>query len=802
MDVTSLLNSSSAALQRRDSLDSSTPSAIGGTTAASTAVPTPSPDRTPFRRTSGSRSPNRNRTPWDAGGYSLPLTIDTKSIQTPSTARPAFYSESPTDGQASASPRSPKHKFSDSRSSLSSYTSSSNNSVSHSRISSLSTVSEFQPLASLITDISLNSRMPVEKLEPNAPRLPSLGDVKPISPNFANLRYEDSETLAGDTSPSDTVKSGRPGSPSDAVIIRRGQGASVSGSPPNSLLSADHSPTRPHKRAVSAPDFPAVTTSATLPHFAVMPDETPQLKAEPATDNSGLSPQRHSQHDLDLNADGPRCMYISNCNTGSAPRKVVSHIFGRNKLCTRSIPEKCWVCICRKHYQRCRYRNAQEYAKFQCELIIKQIQRVQAWSDANQREGKSGVVQDWSLTIRKRESNRLAAKTANNKRKRPRTDDSEDEEDSFSFDNDRALANGSAVPGWLLEKCGSGYTTEQIQDIAARLKREMDAEVLSAIPDIEILPNISSDGVEGKAKASPKRKGASHKRSQSMGVALRSQSRESSQTLTRRVSQSDASSMYEDQSITPEKRQRVDASNNFKLERQTLPSMPPRNTDRTVPQMQMRRISVSYRQPFGDIQENQAEDRFSPSHHHHSSVTTGSYSQGPLPAPTPQGPSGLPMAQQTDACQQGTFYDTSYVPRQQHQRSYSEVGGYQNSQLPYRPAPSTGYAPPRSSASFPPQSYAQGTQSYDTGSVYASDYMRQDNGYFNAPTLSSGPPIGYGYQQQTYYQSTGPSVNGPYGGGAKHTRHQSTPGAPSSSAGGQPLFQTGYTPRDSFPARH
>ncbi|KAL8946270.1 MAG: hypothetical protein Q9183_007929, partial [Haloplaca sp. 2 TL-2023] len=37
-------------------------------------------------------------------------------------------------------------------------------------------------------------------------------------------------------------------------------------------------------------------------------------------------------------------------------RKVVSHIFGRNKRCTHQIPEDCWIKYCRKHYQRQKYR--------------------------------------------------------------------------------------------------------------------------------------------------------------------------------------------------------------------------------------------------------------------------------------------------------------------------------------------------------------------------------------------------------------------------------------------------------------
>lgn len=101
MDVTSLLNTGAGAnsLIRRDSTPGS---AIEPSTVASTTVPTPSPDsKSPFsRRISGvtattGGAPSRNRTPWDAGGYSLPLTLDTKFSTTPPKA--AFYNESPID---------------------------------------------------------------------------------------------------------------------------------------------------------------------------------------------------------------------------------------------------------------------------------------------------------------------------------------------------------------------------------------------------------------------------------------------------------------------------------------------------------------------------------------------------------------------------------------------------------------------------------------------------------------------------------------------------------------------------------
>ena len=52
-------------------------------------------------------------------------------------------------------------------------------------------------------------------------------------------------------------------------------------------------------------------------------------------------------------------------------RKVVSHIFGRNKACTRKLPENLWILWCRKHYQRFKYRaeDAENWHTIQLGLV-------------------------------------------------------------------------------------------------------------------------------------------------------------------------------------------------------------------------------------------------------------------------------------------------------------------------------------------------------------------------------------------------------------------------------------------------
>lgn len=181
----------------------------------------------PMRTASDSRLVSRNsRTPWDAGGYSLPLTLNVKNGQVSPASNPAYHSErTQLDNPGSTSPNSPKHKSSDSRSSLSSYTtmSSSNSchSRSHSRISSLSTVSEYQPLSSFGSESTPTERQ--TSVSENAMSCPTVVEIQLPSPRRMGL--DD----ISDASDNDSVMiSDRARSPSDAVLLRnRGLTGSV-----------------------------------------------------------------------------------------------------------------------------------------------------------------------------------------------------------------------------------------------------------------------------------------------------------------------------------------------------------------------------------------------------------------------------------------------------------------------------------------------------------------------------------------------------------------------------------------------
>ncbi|KAJ2901863.1 ORP1 like protein [Zalerion maritima] len=213
-----------------------------------------------------------------------------------------------------------------------------------------------------------------------------------------------------------------------------------------------------------------------------------------------------------------KCLFMDNCDTGSTLRKAISHIFGRNKLCTRSIPEEVWVHYCRKHYQRSRYRNIKEWVVRCAELVAKQVQHIDDWSRWNAAHNKeAGVVTGWTINIRKREQKRL--QEIGKKRSLPLDDD-----DEFDEVTDTADLTGTAVPPWIHHYMNKVLSTSEVQHVVSKLHRELQDETATTMPDIEILPEIDTTKTT-RTRAAPRanntrRAGAAHRRSQSMGQPL------------------------------------------------------------------------------------------------------------------------------------------------------------------------------------------------------------------------------------------------------------------------------------------
>ena len=363
------------------------------------------------------------------------------------------------------------------------------------------------------------------------------------------------------------------------------------------------------------------------------------------------------------------CMYIPNCDTGSQMRKAISHIFGRNKMCTRLIPQHVWVHYCRKHYQRSRYRNPKEYAKLQCDLVQNQIRRIHAWSEDNASRGsRSGIVQDWSLAVRKREQKRIddLERKESNKRKRPVANAEDDDEDEEELGRKPA----TAVPKWLQDKCHKQrYSTQQVLEIFNELHREILSDNnTNTFPDLEILPNIIVDTEEPKSpKGYAKRSSVppTHRRSQSLGVVASSQP----------PVWGDEPSMHDPPS---QKRRRPNTDGDDGFAERDFPHFARSRVVQRPMEGGRRMQHLAHRPMYTHMEEHhecreaQPRDGYYP----HSP----SAFQVPLPAPTPLRNPGYPLATRLE--------NGGDIRRPMHGRSQSEVGPFIHGPPSYARSPS------------------------------------------------------------------------------------------------------------------
>jgi hypothetical protein len=468
------------------------------------------------------------------------------------------------------------------------------------------------------------------------------------------------------------------------------------------------------------------------------------------------------------------CKFMDVC-TLTAPgeeanwRKAMSHIFGRNKNCTRSIPDQVWICLCRKHYQRARYRNHIEYNKRLCNLVETQILRLEAWSNENRRSGhpENGIVVDWRIEVRKRERNRENESS----KKRPREDDDNAEGNDGPEEDDMPVINVNTntqpVPEWLRAKCRPGYTTHEVQQIVAQIGREMQGKNprLTQVPDIEILPNITGENAKPQGKSKAKKATASHRRAQSLGTAMVGPSREGLAQPTTLPPDNQYTRGGDGRSLN--KRARLGEGEDPYAGHGPGVAFPPRVTDYTVPNVR----------PLRDVNGQFRDERTSSSMPYNYGPQTG-----PLPAPRPSYSYDPP----------GRTFD-DYHGRATHQRAFSDVGGFNWSAIYPESSAPTGYnGISNGPGGFTPYP-APATNSYNGPSYNGNrDYMARpggaypaaaapgpsQNGFGNyydsfAPRQPQQQPAAYGQQQQQpYYGGMPPSS------AAKHMRHQSTPVGP------------------------
>lgn len=222
----------------------------------------------------------------------------------------------------------------------------------------------------------------------------------------------------------------------------------------------------------------------------------PPMDAGPST-NSSTGPLHTVSSPHDFLVQSPKCSYCASCTTGSPLRKVVSHIFGRNKLSTRQIPKNVWVYYCRKHYQRSRYRNPRGFARQQVLLVKRQCERLELW----------GGVKDWVIKVRRREELRMNREGGENGEE---LEDEEEAEDHIAGDEDTELGDGGPTSGessrrnstatprrrsstggnnWIMRHTGTEKTINDVYKLLERIEVEVQ-ENGGKFPDVELLPNV------------------------------------------------------------------------------------------------------------------------------------------------------------------------------------------------------------------------------------------------------------------------------------------------------------------------
>ena len=161
-----------------------------------------------------------------------------------------------------------------------------------------------------------------------------------------------------------------------------------------------------------------------------------------------------------------KCMAVSTCVANSDDhRKVVSHIFGRNKACTRELPDSLWIYWCRKHYQRFKYRHEDlgTWHTRQMSLVGQQLQIFE----------NCGQIPSWTIALRKAEHNKLA------------------EEDK---DNDEPR---TCWERFLVPYLGVNKTFTKVREVLDVIQRKFNEEEFNKrdkksklFPGVEFLPNI------------------------------------------------------------------------------------------------------------------------------------------------------------------------------------------------------------------------------------------------------------------------------------------------------------------------
>ncbi|MCJ1400810.1 hypothetical protein MMC11_004018 [Xylographa trunciseda] len=164
-----------------------------------------------------------------------------------------------------------------------------------------------------------------------------------------------------------------------------------------------------------------------------------------------------------------RCTFVEGCILDSPDRKVISHFFGRNKKCTRAIPEDVWAPFCRRHYQRTRYRNVDNFGGVQLDLVRRTVENLQKW----------GGVSHFELILRKRAMQAIT--------RDERYDREQKNSRATTMQSSPHLDKNRRPEAWLVPYLGKGKSFEDILKVVDLIEEHVTDNNCKP-PEFEILP--------------------------------------------------------------------------------------------------------------------------------------------------------------------------------------------------------------------------------------------------------------------------------------------------------------------------
>jgi hypothetical protein len=199
------------------------------------------------------------------------------------------------------------------------------------------------------------------------------------------------------------------------------------------------------------------------------------------------------------------CIIQSGCDLdGKDFRKIVSHVFGRNKKCTSQIPPQHFIWYCRKHYQRLRYHSGPTWASMQIGLVRKQLALLDSW----------GGVQEWVIALSESAKKRL---NQDNAELAKRAKDGKNSSDAGAvFTNSAKPLPGDPIR-FLVTYLGRKKTYRDVCTVVDVIEREFERRAQAGhtapetFPPVEFLPSIDDIRYPTKAQREKAKKEAKEK---------------------------------------------------------------------------------------------------------------------------------------------------------------------------------------------------------------------------------------------------------------------------------------------------